>query len=111
MRGSRGFSTAAWWLVLLPIEDINLLLFMVLISTGVKMTEVLLAHLVNQFTVLVGQTALVFICMLWIFSIPCEGNLVTAVVITLLQGLCGMSYGNFSYIFQLFAVRVNFCFK
>ena len=61
---------------------------------GVQMTEVLFAHLVNQFTVLVGQTALVFICMLWIFSIPCEGNLFTAVIITLLQGLCGMSYGK-----------------
>ncbi|XP_057380008.1 ABC transporter G family member 20-like [Daphnia carinata] len=60
---------------------------------GVQMTEILLAHLVNQFTVLLGQTALVFLCMLTVFSIPCQGNLVLAVFITLLQGLCGMSYG------------------
>ena len=76
------------------------------------MTEVLFAHLVNQFTVLVGQTALVFICMLWIFSIPCEGNLFTAVIITLLQGLCGMSYGKiFNFLlkscFVLFILPFN----
>ncbi|EFX78468.1 ABC protein, subfamily ABCH [Daphnia pulex] len=60
---------------------------------GVQMTEVLLAHLVNQFTILLGQTALVFLCMLAVFNIPCEGNLALAVFITLLQGLCGMSFG------------------
>jgi hypothetical protein len=65
-----------------------------LIFTGVQMTEVLLAHLVNQFTILLGQTALVFLCMLAVFNIPCEGNLALAVFITLLQGLCGMSFGK-----------------
>lgn len=60
---------------------------------GVQMTEILLAHLVNQFTVLLGQTALVFLCMLAVFNIPCQGNLALAVFITLLQGLCGMSFG------------------
>jgi hypothetical protein len=58
------------------------------------MTEILLAHLVNQFTILLGQTALVFVCMLAVFNIPCEGNLALAVFITLLQGLCGMSFGK-----------------
>nr|QST15012.1 ABCH-like protein [Diaphanosoma celebensis] len=60
---------------------------------GVTTTEIMVAHLVNQFTVLCGQTALVFIFMLLVFAIPCHGNLVSAVFITLLQGLCGMSYG------------------
>lgn len=59
------------------------------------MTEVLLAHLVNQFVVLVGQTALVFLVMLSIFKIPCIGNLALAVFITLLQGICGMTFGEF----------------
>lgn len=58
------------------------------------MAEILLAHLVNQFAVLLCQTALVFIYMLWIFQIPCVGNLALAVFLTLLQGLCGMCYGK-----------------
>ena len=66
------------------------------VFTGVQMTEIMLAHLVNQFTVLMGQTALVFLFMLLVFNIACHGSLALAVFITLLQGLCGMSYGKFS---------------
>ena len=62
--------------------------------TGVTTTEIMVAHLVNQFTVLCGQTALVFLFMLLVFAIPCHGSLASAVFITLLQGLCGMSYGE-----------------
>ena len=58
------------------------------------MTEVLIGHLVNQCTVMIGQTALVFMCMLLIFNIPCHGNLVLAIFITLLQGLVGMCFGK-----------------
>lgn len=58
------------------------------------MTEILLAHLANQFTVLVGQTVMVFLVMLTIFGIPCVGNVFLAVLLTLLQGLCGMSFGE-----------------
>jgi hypothetical protein len=64
------------------------------VFTGVQMTEIMLAHLVNQFTVLIGQTALVFLFMLLVFNIACHGSLALAVFITLLQGLCGMSYGK-----------------
>ena len=62
--------------------------------TGVTTTEIMIAHLVNQFTVLAGQTALVFLFMLLAFQIPCHGSLSLAIFITLLQGLCGMSYGK-----------------
>lgn len=60
---------------------------------GVTTTEIMIAHLVNQFTVLMGQTALVFIFMILVFQIPCVGSLSLAIFITLLQGMCGMSYG------------------
>ena len=63
---------------------------------GVNMTEILFAHLVNQFTILVGQTGLVFLFMLLVFKIPCHGSIVAAIALTLLQGLCGMCYGNFT---------------
>jgi len=63
------------------------------LSLGVQTTEIMLAHLVNQFTVLVGQTALVFLFMLLVFNISCNGSLPLAIFITLVQGLCGMCYG------------------
>jgi hypothetical protein len=49
--------------------------------TGVTITEIMVAHLVNQFTVLCGQTALVFLLMLVVFAIPCHGSLASAVFI------------------------------
>lgn len=58
------------------------------------MTEILLSHLVNQFTAMIGQTALVFLVVLLIFNIPCHGNLALAVFITSLQSFVGMSFGN-----------------
>lgn len=70
------------------------------IITGVKMPEILLSYLINQFTVLVGQTALVFVVMLLVFNIPCQGNLAVAVLITLLQGLVGISFGKLNSIFK-----------
>ncbi|XP_046651593.1 ABC transporter G family member 20-like [Daphnia pulicaria] len=60
---------------------------------GVQMTEVLMSHLVNHFTAMIGQTALVYLVVLLIFSIPCQGNLGLAVFITFLQSFVGMSFG------------------
>ncbi|EFX70380.1 ABC protein, subfamily ABCH [Daphnia pulex] len=60
---------------------------------GVKMTEILFGQLISQFFVMAGQTALVFMCMLLIFNISCQGNLALAVFITFLQGLVGMCFG------------------
>ena len=61
------------------------------------MTEILFSHLFNMFTVIMGQTALVFVCMLLIFNIPCQGNLALAVFITCLQGFVGMCFGKSSF--------------
>ena len=66
-------------------------------ALGVTMTEILFSHLFNMFTVIMGQTALVFVCMLLIFNIPCQGNLALAVFITCLQGFVGMCFGKFSF--------------
>jgi hypothetical protein len=59
------------------------------------MTEILFGQLISQFFVMAGQTALVFMCMLLIFNISCQGNLALAVFITFLQGLVGMCFGNY----------------
>jgi hypothetical protein len=61
---------------------------------GVTMIEILIGQLVNQFSILIGQTTLVFLCMLLAFNIPCHGNLALAVFITFLQGFVGMCFGR-----------------
>lgn len=74
------------------------------------MIEILAGHLFNMFTIIMGQTALVFVCMLVIFNIPCQGNLALAVFITCLQGFVGMCFGK-NYIdpfHSLFNVSSNF---
>ncbi|XP_046645726.1 ABC transporter G family member 20-like [Daphnia pulicaria] len=60
---------------------------------GVQMPEILLSYLINQFTIIIGQTALVYLFMLMVFKIPCQGDLALAILITLLQGLVGISFG------------------
>jgi len=40
-----------------------------------------------------GQTALVLIFMIWVFQVECNGPLHWIVILTILQGLCGMCFG------------------
>jgi hypothetical protein len=58
------------------------------------MPEILLSYLINQFTIIIGQTALVYLFMLMVFKIPCQGDLALAILITLLQGVVGISFGK-----------------
>lgn len=62
--------------------------------TGVQMTEYMMAHLVNQLILLLGQTFFVYLFALIVFNTACHGNLALVIFITLLQGLCGMSFGK-----------------
>ena len=58
------------------------------------MPEILLAHAINQFTILVGQTIAVFALMTIIFDVTCNGSLPLAFTLGMAQGLCGMCYGE-----------------
>ncbi|EFX64935.1 hypothetical protein DAPPUDRAFT_265490 [Daphnia pulex] len=58
---------------------------------SVQMSEFMIAHVVNQLILLIGQTVFVYIFALLVFKISFHGSLALAVLITLLQGLCGMS--------------------
>ncbi|KAG7297604.1 hypothetical protein JYU34_019659 [Plutella xylostella] len=60
---------------------------------GVSPGEILFSHVVTQFVVMCGQTALVLVFMLGVFGVKCNGSIVLVVVLTLLQGFCGMSFG------------------
>ncbi|KAI8422912.1 hypothetical protein MSG28_014024 [Choristoneura fumiferana] len=60
---------------------------------GVSPGEILFSHVVTQFVVMVGQTVLVLIFMILVFGVKCNGNIAYVVMLTLLQGLCGMCFG------------------
>ncbi|XP_028899299.1 ABC transporter G family member 23 isoform X1 [Zeugodacus cucurbitae] len=60
---------------------------------GVTPSEILFSHVITQFVVMCGQTTLVLIFMLVVFGVTNNGALGWVVVITLLQGLCGMCFG------------------
>ncbi len=60
---------------------------------GVTATEVMLAHVVAQFAVMLAQVAAVLVFMIYVFEIPAEGPMAWIVLLTLLQGICGMAFG------------------
>ena len=60
---------------------------------GVTSLEVMLAHVVAQFVVMVVQVALVLVFMIYVFDVPAKGPMVWIVGLTLLQGICGMAFG------------------
>lgn len=60
---------------------------------GVSPGEILFSHVITQFVVMCGQTALVLIFMILVFEVTCNGDIVGVVVLTLLQGMCGMCFG------------------
>ncbi|GBP77024.1 ABC transporter G family member 20 [Eumeta japonica] len=60
---------------------------------GVSPGEILFSHVVTQFVVMCGQTGLVLIFMILVFEVQCNGNIFYVILLTLLQGLCGMCFG------------------
>ena len=60
---------------------------------GVTPGEILFSHVVTQFVVMCGQTALVLIFMMLVFGVQCKGDIGWVIIITILQGLCGMCFG------------------
>ncbi|XP_053619497.1 ABC transporter G family member 23 isoform X2 [Plodia interpunctella] len=60
---------------------------------GVAPGEILFSHVVTQFVVMCGQTALVLVFMISVFGVKNNGNIVFVIMLTLLQGLCGMCFG------------------
>ncbi|KAI4500327.1 hypothetical protein M0802_004744 [Mischocyttarus mexicanus] len=60
---------------------------------GVTPGEILFSHVVTQFVVMCGQTALVLIFMILVFRVECKGDIGWVIILTILQGLCGMCFG------------------
>jgi ABC-type multidrug transport system permease subunit len=60
---------------------------------GVSPGEILFSHVVTQFVVMCGQTALVLLFMIVVFDVTNNGDIGWIIVLTILQGLCGMCFG------------------
>ncbi|KAL1137921.1 hypothetical protein AAG570_009616 [Ranatra chinensis] len=60
---------------------------------GVTPVEILFSHVITQFVVMCGQTALVLIFMILVFGVECKGDIFSVILLTILQGLCGMCFG------------------
>ncbi|XP_043272865.1 ABC transporter G family member 20 isoform X2 [Venturia canescens] len=60
---------------------------------GVSPGEILFSHVVTQFVVMCGQTTLVLVFMILVFGVECKGDIGWVIILTILQGLCGMCFG------------------
>lgn len=61
--------------------------------SGLTGTEILFGQVITQFVVMIGQTVMVLIVSFACFNITCEGNIGWISVLTILTGVCGMSFG------------------
>lgn len=60
---------------------------------GVTSYEFLLSHVLTQLCVLAVQIILLLIFTFLVFEIPSEGPFIWVILLTLLQGSCGMAFG------------------
>ena len=63
-------------------------------DAGVEWSEIVLAQLIHQFFIMVGQAVLIFIFVLFVFNIPIIGSLTLAIFLSISQGFCGMCLGR-----------------
>ncbi|XP_017765789.1 PREDICTED: ABC transporter G family member 20-like [Eufriesea mexicana] len=61
--------------------------------SGLTGTEILFGQIITQFVVMLGQTLMVLIFSFAVFQITWEGNIGWIIVLTVLTGLSGMSFG------------------
>lgn len=75
---------------------------------GVTPLEILFSHVITQFVVMCGQTALVLIFMILVFGVECKGDISLVIALTILQGLCGMCFGNENNKITIEIIPLNF---
>lgn len=62
---------------------------------GVTPPEILFSHVVTQFVVMIVQTLMVLVFSFAVFDIFCNGSILWVIILTMLNGLCGMCFGFF----------------
>ncbi|XP_025836183.1 ABC transporter G family member 20 [Agrilus planipennis] len=60
---------------------------------GINGIEILFAHVITQFVVMVGQSIMVLIFSFAVFNLTLNGNIFLVALLTMMTGLCGMCFG------------------
>ena len=63
---------------------------------GVLPIEVMTSHIITQLFVVICQTAITLLFTFLVFEIPCKGPIGWLILIAVLQGFEGMTFGKFS---------------
>uniref|UniRef100_A0A146LDF7 ABC transporter G family member 20 n=3 Tax=Lygus hesperus TaxID=30085 RepID=A0A146LDF7_LYGHE len=61
--------------------------------SGITAFEVLSSHVITQFVVMVGQSLMVICFSVYVYDVAVAGNIFTALVLIILSGTCGMTFG------------------
>lgn len=61
--------------------------------SGITPSEILMSHVVTQFVVMTVQVIVVLVLSFPVFGISIAGDMVYVVILTMLNGLCGMCFG------------------
>lgn len=64
------------------------------IVAGVTSSEILLTHLITQFILILIQVVEVMVIAFGIYRLNCSGNFGILILMTTLEGLCGMCFGK-----------------
>jgi len=62
---------------------------------GVLSLEIVVSYVLSQFLIIVVQVIIALVVVFFLFKIPCDGPVLLFVLLCLLQGMVGMSYGFF----------------
>ena len=81
-------------------HHIFLLCVCVSLWAGVQSSEVMVAQLTTQMLVMLVQIALILVFMFPVFQLPCKGSMLWVVLLSVLQGFCGMTFGGLDGIIQ-----------
>lgn len=68
------------------------------VSLGITGVEILTAHVVTQFVVMLGQSVIVLVASLFVFDITNHGSVLYVSMLIILDGICGMAYGEFTLV-------------
>lgn len=73
---------------------------------GVTMFEILLSHIITEFVIMVGQTGIVLGFAFIIFDVQNVGPWLWVILLSLLQGVNGMSLGNYQHIIHIYSYQL-----
>ncbi|KAL1137708.1 hypothetical protein AAG570_009404 [Ranatra chinensis] len=76
--------------------------------SGITAMEIMCSHITTQFIAMLAQSALVIIFAFFVFDLTNHGNFALVIILTVLSGTCGMTFGKSKISFKLLIFRLNF---